>query len=237
MRSKLHYYLRFIFGLTRSEIHGFSILILLILAWFAISEFQDFQNEKEQALNFNPSYYESKLDSLLIKQQFYKKHFAAKYQLYTHSIKSTPFAYSTYSKEAKKSHRPSQVILDINSADSLQWIALPGIGPAFAKRILAYREKLGGFYSVNQLKEVYGIDSLWVNAQMKNLQTGQGVYRKLSLQKTEWKDFRHPYLPYSQAKIYLSYRKQHPEVNTFQDLDKILLLDKNIWNKLRPYLD
>jgi hypothetical protein len=76
-----------------------------------------------------------------------------------------------------------------------------------------------------------------VNAQMKNLQTGQSVYRKLSLQKTEWKDFRHPYLPYSQAKIYLSYRKQHPEVNTFQDLDKILLLDKNVWNKLRPYLD
>jgi hypothetical protein len=76
-----------------------------------------------------------------------------------------------------------------------------------------------------------------VNSHSKNLHIGQGVYRKLSLQKTEWKEFRHPYLPYSQAKILLTYRKQHPEVSTFQDLDRILLLDKNVWNKLRPYLD
>jgi DNA uptake protein ComE-like DNA-binding protein len=234
MRPKLHYYLRFIFGLTRSEIYGFAFLLVLILAWFAITEFQDYQDDKELDAAFNPSYYESKLDSLLIKQQNFKKEFASKYPHYTYSNINRNLAFS---KEVKNVRKASHQSLDINSADSLQWIALPGIGPAFAKRILAYREKLGGFYAVDQLKEVYGLDSTWVNAQMKNLHIGQGVYRKLSLQKTEWKDFRHPYLPYAQAKIFLSYRRQHPEMATFQDLDKIQLLDKNVWNKLKPYLE
>jgi DNA uptake protein ComE-like DNA-binding protein len=241
MRSKIHYYLRFIFGLTQSEIKGFSFLFLLLFFAFGIQQFRAFQSEKEMKLLFKPQYYEAKLDSLKLKKQVYEHQYARKFKSNNYSKPKYQFTGQAFpafrsQKTFSKSAQLPIKNFDINSADSLLWISLPGIGPGFAKRIMAYREKLGGFYSVQQLKEVYGLDSLWVNSHSKNLHIGQGVYRKLSLQKTEWKEFRHPYLPYAQAKIFLNYRRQHPEIHTFQALDQILLLDKQVWAKLRPYL-
>ena len=49
-------------------------------------------------------------------------------------------------------------IIDINSADSIDLISLPGIGPYFARKIIDYRTKLGGFANSEQLMDIYGID-------------------------------------------------------------------------------
>ncbi len=49
-------------------------------------------------------------------------------------------------------------LIDINSADSIDLISLPGIGPYFAKKIIDYRAKLGGFANSEQLMDIYGID-------------------------------------------------------------------------------
>lgn len=51
------------------------------------------------------------------------------------------------------------MVLDLNTADSATLIRVPGIGPTFAHRIIDLRTRLGGFYTVYQLQEVYGIDS------------------------------------------------------------------------------
>lgn len=59
----------------------------------------------------------------------------------------------------KSSNKFTRLIqLDLNKADSLTLIKVPGIGPAFAHRILALRQKLGGYYTPLQLQEVYGMD-------------------------------------------------------------------------------
>jgi competence ComEA-like helix-hairpin-helix protein len=132
-------------------------------------------------------------------------------------------------------HKKIQAI-DINTADSAAWVALNGIGPGFAKRIMTYREKLGGFYQVDQLKEVYGLDSLWVKENKALLKVGAGVYRFLAINQVEWKDFKHPYLPYGQSKLVLAYRKQHGGLKDFEALEKIQLLDLVAWKRLKPYL-
>lgn len=49
--------------------------------------------------------------------------------------------------------------ISLNRATSSQLETLPGIGPALAGRILAYREEIGSFASVDQLREVTGIGS------------------------------------------------------------------------------
>jgi len=126
--------------------------------------------------------------------------------------------------------------IDMNSADSLAWVALPGIGPGFAKRILKFKEQLGGFYQVSQLKEVYGMDTIWVERYRKQFHVGTGVYRKLYVNRLLWQEFRHPYLPYAQSKVFLAYRKQHGVVRDFEELSQIKLLDMRIWDRLRPYL-
>ncbi|MDX2247613.1 MAG: ComEA family DNA-binding protein [Bacteroidia bacterium] len=53
--------------------------------------------------------------------------------------------------------RDSAARLDINLADSAHWVSLKGIGPVLAKRILNYRRSLGGFSSIDQVAQVYGL--------------------------------------------------------------------------------
>ena len=52
--------------------------------------------------------------------------------------------------------------VELNSADSVTLQLLHGIGPAYARRIVNYRDRLGGFVSTTQLLEVYGFGpELW----------------------------------------------------------------------------
>ena len=53
---------------------------------------------------------------------------------------------------------PAGTVIELNQADTLTLKKIPGIGSTFARRIVGYRELLGGFYTVHQLAEVYGID-------------------------------------------------------------------------------
>ena len=145
--------------------------------------------------------------------------------------------YGNYKSGGKESGvRRKQHAIDINTADSAAWVALNGIGPGFAKRIITYREKLGGVYQVDQLKEVYGLDSIWVKENKALLKVGAGVYRFLKINQVEWKDFKHPYLPFGQSKVILAYRKQHGALKDFEALEKIQLLDLVAWRRLKPYL-
>lgn len=56
-----------------------------------------------------------------------------------------------------KRYLPAGVTLDLNSVDSATLTQVAGIGPAFARRIVRYRERLGGYYTILQLQEVYGM--------------------------------------------------------------------------------
>ena len=52
---------------------------------------------------------------------------------------------------------PENHLTDLNKADTIELDALPGIGPALARRIVEYREEHGGFSSVEEIKNVKGI--------------------------------------------------------------------------------
>ena len=49
-------------------------------------------------------------------------------------------------------------VLELNTADTVALQQVPGIGPSFARRIYSYRELLGGYYAIEQLQEVYGME-------------------------------------------------------------------------------
>jgi hypothetical protein len=139
-------------------------------------------------------------------------------------------------RDKKSKPQSAAWTLDINQADSVAWVGLKGIGPGYAKRILVYRERLGGFYQVDQLKDVYGMDSMWVNANKGHLLVGAGIYKKIAVNRVGWNEFRHPYISYAQVKVFMGYRKHHPVLQDFQALEQIKLLDHSMWNRLRPYL-
>ena len=128
-------------------------------------------------------------------------------------------------------------VLDINSADTLQLQEIRGVGPAFARRIAKYRERLGGFYSIAQLKEVYGIDSLKYEQLKPQVRVEAGGLRVIPINTAVFEDLRnHPYLTYKQIGAIIQYRKQHGKYSSFADLKKVALLTSETVDHLAPYL-
>lgn len=81
--------------------------------------------------------------------------------------------------------------IDLNTADTTLLKRVPGIGSSFARRIVKYRELLGGYYVVEQLQEVYGMDRERYNAIYPYFTVGTAV-RPLTL--TIDSISYHPYL-------------------------------------------
>ena len=135
-----------------------------------------------------------------------------------------------------KKERFNQAPIFINKADSVQWESLPGIGPALAHRIVAYREKLGGFVSVDQLTEVWNLpDSVF--QKIKNRLKSDDFYKKMDINSCGKTEFgRHPYFGFRLAKIIVNYREQHGLFQTLEDIQKIALIDKIQFERMRPYL-
>lgn len=125
----------------------------------------------------------------------------------------------------------------LNQADSLALLDVPGIGPAFAGRIVRYRERLGGFISISQLKEVYGIDSARYEALAPLFQLIPKVVQPLYINQVEELQLAtHPYVGKVLARRVIAYRQQHGGFKTPEDLLRIHGLDSLRFQKLLPYL-
>lgn len=127
--------------------------------------------------------------------------------------------------------------LEINSADTSAWIALPGIGSKLAARILAFREKLGGFYRVEQVGETYGLADSVFQRILPRLILQQGNVRKLSINGASLEELKsHPYIRYATAHAIVQYRQQHGRYNTLEDLKNIAVIHEELFRKIAPYL-
>jgi len=132
--------------------------------------------------------------------------------------------------------KPGEII-ELNSADSTKLTALRGIGPASAVIILRYRNRLGGFCRKEQLKEVYGMDSLRYDEIKSQVSVNPSKIKKLPINSISFDQLRlFPYLNYKQANAVIEYRKQHGNYNSMDDLKNIVLLDAGILRKIEPYI-
>jgi len=127
---------------------------------------------------------------------------------------------------------------DINQADTTQLISIYGIGSKLSQRIIKYKNQLGGFISMNQLSEVYGLDTAVINElNRKAYVTSDYQPKKININSATEKELStHPYIKYSLAKAITTYRFQHGNFNSVEDLKKIALIDETFYNKIKPYL-
>jgi competence protein ComEA len=126
--------------------------------------------------------------------------------------------------------------IDINKVNSAELLELRGIGRTFADRIINHREKLGGFASLEQVKEVYGIVDSTYNAIEPYLKISTAIFRKISINTPHILDLNHPYLTRKQAQVIVRYRMNHGEFKNSEDLKKTGLLSNEVIEKLKPYL-
>lgn len=127
-------------------------------------------------------------------------------------------------------------IIELNAADSLQLLKIRGIGPAFASRIIRFRNRLGGFYKLEQLQEVYGIDSLKFSQIKDQIRVDADLIQKINVNTATFEQFKkQPYLSYKQINALIQYRRQHGNFKTIDDLKKIVVLNEEIIRKIEPY--
>lgn len=126
--------------------------------------------------------------------------------------------------------------ININVADSLTLLSIKGIGPTFARRIMAYRKRIGGFTKPSQLLEVYGIDSVKLLELQPQIFFG-GDLTLIPINSVSFDELRkHPYLNYNQAQSIVNYRDHHGRFETIEDLKRVKILDERLLMRLTPYL-
>ncbi|MDX2171668.1 MAG: helix-hairpin-helix domain-containing protein [Bacteroidota bacterium] len=126
-------------------------------------------------------------------------------------------------------------IIELNSCDSLELLDLKGIGPSYAKRILKYRSMLGGFFTIEQLKEVYGFtDELY--AEIKPfIKVNPDLVKKININTDDFKTVnKHPYLSYELTKQIFNFKRKTPvTASNFKEV----LNDDAVYTKVLGYIN
>lgn len=132
---------------------------------------------------------------------------------------------------------PAGSLVDLNTADTVLLKKVPGIGSAFARRIVKYRTLLGGFYTIEQLGEVYGIDEERY-AQLKPWFTvDAGGIHPVSINTVAAAPaFRHPYLSYRQLRAIRQLIRQKGRLSGWANLQLLEEFTEYDRQRLAPYL-
>ena len=127
--------------------------------------------------------------------------------------------------------------ININTADSVLFEKLPGIGPVLARRIIRYRMVLGGYSSPEQIREVYGItDSLFLGIRHR-LEADTTYIIKINLNTSEEKELaRHPYIGRYVAAGIAKYRTHAGKILNINELIINGLVPKDRFDKLKYYV-
>jgi DNA uptake protein ComE-like DNA-binding protein/uncharacterized protein YxeA len=128
-------------------------------------------------------------------------------------------------------------MIDINTADSTAFIALPGIGTKLATRIINFRQKLGGFAAVNQIAETYGLPDSTFQMLKSRMECDPKLVKKININTAEIVDLKaHPYIKWNIANAIVNYRMQHGNYKSIDDLRKIDIITDEVFDKIAPYL-
>ncbi|RFS14007.1 ComEA family DNA-binding protein [Emticicia sp. C21] len=125
---------------------------------------------------------------------------------------------------------------DLNTTDTTQLKLIRGIGSGYAKRIVKFRDILGGFAIADQVRETYGLPTETADELLKYGYVN-GNIKKLKVNQLSLADLRHPYLRFAQARAIIAYREQHGSFKSIEDLKRIKLLDDATIQKIEPYLE
>ncbi len=181
----------------------------------------------------------------------FSKIYGMKEELYTKllpyiSIEKEMKSESVFSKNKKmekivasekgKHPAPAIEIIELNSADTATLKKLKGIGTVYAERIVKYRNFLGGFYQVEQLKEVYGISDEVFQSLQPYLTVDNSGIKKIRLNREVNARLRHPYLKKEQLSALVLFLQKNQPVSTFETLKEINEFSNEDWERLIPYL-
>jgi len=137
----------------------------------------------------------------------------------------------------KKSEPETINLIELNNADSISLKSIKGIGNALSKRIVWYREKLGGYYKMEQLLEVEGIDNVLYSTITPYFSLEKRLVKQIDINEAEFIELKkHPYIGNNVALSLVNYRAMHGKYKSVADILKSALVTDEIFYKISPYL-
>lgn len=152
-------------------------------------------------------------------------------------IRDSTYYPQTNTPDKHHENKPREaVLIDINKAGAEELTRIPGIGTYFAGKIVAYRDKLGGFVALDQLLEIWKFDQDKLDQVEPFMFLGDSEPRKLNINEADYESLKaHPYISYEVANSIVKMRMQAPYTKV-EDILRSKLIDKALLEKLNPYL-
>jgi competence protein ComEA len=136
-----------------------------------------------------------------------------------------------------QSQFPAKINIELNSCDTNDLKQLKGIGSTLSKRIIFFRSRLGGFYSIQQLSEVYGLKPEVLEHITTKLTLDTGKIVKFNINDTENDSlYLHPYMSYKQFKTIKMYRQQHGRYKDVKDVEISKAFKEEELRKILKYI-
>ena len=133
-------------------------------------------------------------------------------------------------------HVKKDTVLDLNHCDTSELVFLRGIGPYTARRIIAYRKELGGFYSPSQLTDE-PLQNLHLDTLLYRFTADTSVLQTIDVNSSSATALsQHPYLRYEQAKAIYTLRRKRVFLVSADELRTLPELSEKEIERLRPYL-
>jgi len=130
-----------------------------------------------------------------------------------------------------------KALINLNSCDTSELISLPGIGPVLSVRIIKYRNLLGGYASVNQLNEVYGLPPETFDLIKERVYADTLLISRININSADYKEIsKLPYFEKYEVSAILKYRELKGRIGNIDELYENKLIPAEKAPKLKPYL-
>lgn len=158
----------------------------------------------------------------------------------------------TFVKSGKEqmTYKAKPTVIDINTATVEQWKALPAIGDVLSARIIKFRDKIGGFTSIAQVKQTYGLsDSAfqiiepYLRLSGAPQQTGAVIPQKavasnkININTASVNQLKsNSHIPEQVAQAIVIYRSQYGNFSSVEDIKKIVFINDEMYKQIAPFL-
>jgi competence ComEA-like helix-hairpin-helix protein len=130
-----------------------------------------------------------------------------------------------------------EFIVELNTADTAELMKIKGIGRGYARSIIRFRQQTGGFVSVNQLSEIYGMTPENLERIKPYCSVNPDLVHKINVNVASVDKLRaHPYLNFYQARQIYELRRKKGKLSGLSDLERLSELNDSILKKISPYL-
>ncbi|HTA83233.1 MAG TPA: helix-hairpin-helix domain-containing protein [Bacteroidia bacterium] len=206
------------FAFSKRQRNGVLVLLTLILVAMIILVITDFLPPSPSTVDL------SSLKSDMAKVKF--KHTDSTRQIIMQEV-----------DEQIKTKPAQGSFIEINTADSADFMRFPMIKPKVARTIVRFRDALGGYYSKEQLLQVYGMDTACYYSMINDINLDISKVEKININTATEKDMaHHPYIRKKLAKAIYDYRKENGGFKDIKEIMKLDGMDNEVYSKLSPYL-